>query len=223
MLVDPCVKLESASDSKGKSVAEETNLDTDPPSQEQIKFAILTLQELVDGDLSHFCRVPDQPAAFEAAQILSQAPHLSSAKHKIWADFCIIYADFSKKFLALESKVAAAEFVRKFVTDGTATVFKKKEEFLAAKVAHVAQIKHLHDLKEEISNLEAKLAKLRSQVPLAEQMEKNLAKQRNKLQTDMEAGLKSVSKIKDQLPSFTVSADEAVEELKNMREEWNSW
>ncbi|GKV15422.1 hypothetical protein SLEP1_g26218 [Rubroshorea leprosula] len=102
-------------------------------------------------------------------------------------------------------------------------IFKKKEEFLVAKVAHVAQIKHLHDLKEEIFNLEAKLAELRSQVLLAEQMEKNLAEQRNKLHADMKAGLKSVSKIKHQLPSFIASADEAAEELKNMREEWNSW
>ncbi|GKV11051.1 hypothetical protein SLEP1_g22337 [Rubroshorea leprosula] len=181
MLMDPCVKSKSASDSKGKSVAKETNLDTDPPSQEQINFAILTLQELVDGDLSHFCRVPNRPAAFEAAQILSRAPHLSFAKHKFWVEFSIIYADFNNKFLALESKVAATEFVRKSVADGTAVVFKKKEEFLAAKDAHVAQIKHLHDLKEEISNLEAKLAELRSQVPLVEQMEKNLAEQWNNL------------------------------------------
>ncbi|GKV53551.1 hypothetical protein SLEP1_g60070, partial [Rubroshorea leprosula] len=47
-------------------------------------------------------------------------------------------------------------------------VFKKKEEFLAAKEAHVTQVKHLQELKEEISNVEAKLSELRNQVPLAE-------------------------------------------------------
>ncbi|GKV20229.1 hypothetical protein SLEP1_g30387 [Rubroshorea leprosula] len=176
MLMDPLAKSGSAADSKGKAVAEEANPDIDLLTQEQISFAIMTLQELLDGDPSLFCKVPDQPAAFEAAQIL---------------------------------------------TDNIAAVFKKKEEFLAAKVAHVTQVKHLQELKEEISNLEAKLSELRNQVPLAEQTEKSLAEQRNKLRTDMEVGLKSTAKIKDQLPSFTASADEAAEEIKNMRKEWS--
>ncbi|GKV33891.1 hypothetical protein SLEP1_g42335, partial [Rubroshorea leprosula] len=80
MLMDPPAKSGSAIDSKGKAVAEEANLDIDLPSQEQISFAIITLQELLDGDPSHFCKVPDQPVAFEVAQILSRAPQLSSTQ-----------------------------------------------------------------------------------------------------------------------------------------------
>ncbi|GKV43063.1 hypothetical protein SLEP1_g50403 [Rubroshorea leprosula] len=67
MLMDPPAKSGSATDSKGKAVAEETNFDINLPTQEQISFAIMTMQELLDGDPSHFCKVPDQPAAFEAA------------------------------------------------------------------------------------------------------------------------------------------------------------
>ncbi|GKU93240.1 hypothetical protein SLEP1_g6848 [Rubroshorea leprosula] len=197
MLINPPAKSRSATDSKGKAVAEEVDFDINLPTQEQISFAIMTLQELLDGGPSHFC--------------------------KFWANFTTIYTHFSKRFQVLESKVAAAESVRKSVADSTAAVFKKKEEFLAAKEAHVTQVKHLQELKEEISNLEAKLSELRNQVPLAEQTEKNLADQRNKLRVDMEAGLKSTAKIKEQLPSFTASTDEAVEEIKNMREEWSTW
>ncbi|GKV43112.1 hypothetical protein SLEP1_g50446 [Rubroshorea leprosula] len=118
----------------------------------------------------------------------------------------------------LENKVVAVEFVRKSIANSIATVFKSKEKFLAAKEAHVTQVKHLQELKEEISNLEAELSELRNQVPLAEQTKKSLAEQRNKLRADMEVGLKSAAKIKDQLPSFTASTDEAAEEIKNMRE-----
>ncbi|GKV45248.1 hypothetical protein SLEP1_g52357 [Rubroshorea leprosula] len=223
MLMDPPVKSGSATDNKGKAVAEEANFDINLPTQEQISFAIMIMQELLDGDPSHFCKVPDQPAAFEAAQILSRAPQLSSTQQKFWADFTTIYTHFSKRFPVLESKIAAAASVRKSVADSTVVVFKKKEEFLAAKEAHVTQVKHLQELKEEISNLEAKLSELRNQVPLAKQTEKSLAEQRNKLDADMEAGLKSTAKIKDQLPPFTASSDEAAEEIKNMREEWSTW
>ncbi|GKV01319.1 hypothetical protein SLEP1_g13879 [Rubroshorea leprosula] len=223
MLTDLPVKLEYALDSKRKFVAEETNSDVNLPSQEQIRFAILTLQELIDDDPSHFCKVPDQQAAFQAAQVLSRAPQLSSAQHKFWAAFTIIYAYFSKRFLAFENKAMIVESARKFVAYSTTAVFKKKDEFLAAKDAHTAQIKHLQGLREEISNLEAKLVELRKQVPLAEQAEKSLAEQRKKLRADIDVGLKSVSEIKDQLPSVTASADEAAEELKNMREEWSNW
>ncbi|GKV39525.1 hypothetical protein SLEP1_g47283 [Rubroshorea leprosula] len=223
MLMDTPAKSRSATDSKGKAVAEEMDFDINLPTQEQISFAIMTMQELLDGGPSHFCKVPDQPAAFEAAQILSRAPQLSSSQQKFWADFTSIYTHFSKRFRVLESKVAAADSVRKSVADSTAAVFKKKEEFMAAKEAHVTQIKHLQGLKEKISSLEAELSELRNQVPLAEQSEKNLAEQRNKLRMGMEAGLKSTAKIKEQLPSFTASADEAAEEIKTMREEWSSW
>ncbi|GKV20233.1 hypothetical protein SLEP1_g30391 [Rubroshorea leprosula] len=71
MLMDTPAKSGSATDSKGKAVVEEVESDTNLPTQEQISFAIMTLQELLDGGPSHFCKVPDQPAAFEAAQILS--------------------------------------------------------------------------------------------------------------------------------------------------------
>ncbi|GKV29591.1 hypothetical protein SLEP1_g38502 [Rubroshorea leprosula] len=71
MLMDPPAKSGSVADSKGKAVAEEANLDIDLPTQEHISFAIMTLQELLDGDPSHFCKVPNQPTAFEAAYILS--------------------------------------------------------------------------------------------------------------------------------------------------------
>ncbi|GKU96959.1 hypothetical protein SLEP1_g10140 [Rubroshorea leprosula] len=222
MLMDTPAKSGSATD-KGKAVAEEVDFDINLPTQEQISFAIMTLQELLDGGPSHFCKVPDQPAAFEAAQILSRAPQLSSSQQKFWADFTTIYTHFSRKFWVLESKVAAADSVRKSVADSTATVLKKKEEFLAAKEAHVMQVTHVQGLKEKISNLEAELSELRNQVPLAEQSEKSLAEQRNKLRMDMEAGLKFTAKIKEQLPSFTASADEAVEEIKTMKEEWSSW
>ncbi|GKV19430.1 hypothetical protein SLEP1_g29691 [Rubroshorea leprosula] len=221
-LMDHPAKSGSTTNSKGKAVAE-VDFHINLPTQEQISFAIMTLQELFDGDPSHFCKVPDQPAAFEATQILSRAPQLSSTKQKFWADFTTIYTHFSKRLRVLESKVAAAESVRISIADSTNTIFKKKEEFLAAKEAHVRQVKHLQELKEEISNLEAKLLELRNQVPLAEESEKSLAEQRNKLHVDMEAGLKSTTKIKDQLPSFTASADEVAEEIKNMREEWSTW
>ncbi|GKV01318.1 hypothetical protein SLEP1_g13878 [Rubroshorea leprosula] len=148
MLADLPVKLESALNSKRKIVTEETNSDVNLPSQEQIRFAILTLQELIDGDLSDFYRVPDQQATFQVAQVLSRAPQLSSAQRKFWANFTIIYANFSKRFLALENKVMIVEYARKFVTYSTTTVFKKKDEFLAAKDAHTAQIKHLQGSKE---------------------------------------------------------------------------
>ncbi|GKV06875.1 hypothetical protein SLEP1_g18696 [Rubroshorea leprosula] len=82
MLMDPSAKFGSATYSKGKAVAEEVNLDIDLPSQEHISFAIMTLQELLDGDPSHFCKVSDQPVAFEAAQILSRAPQLSPTQQK---------------------------------------------------------------------------------------------------------------------------------------------
>ncbi|GKV32762.1 hypothetical protein SLEP1_g41343 [Rubroshorea leprosula] len=82
MLMDPPAKYGSATDSKGKAVAEEANLDINLPTQEQISFAIMTLQELLEGDPSHFCKVPDQSAAFEAAQILNRAPQLSSIQQK---------------------------------------------------------------------------------------------------------------------------------------------
>ncbi|GKU93461.1 hypothetical protein SLEP1_g7056 [Rubroshorea leprosula] len=223
MLMDTPAKSGSATDNKGKAIAEEVDFDINLPTQEQISFVIMTMQELLGGDPSHFCKVPDQQAAFEAAQILSRAPQLSSTQQKFWADFTSIYTHFSKKFRVLESKVAAADSVRKSVIDSTAAVLKKKEEFLAAKEAHVMQITHVQGLKEKISNLEAELSELRNQVPLAEQSEKSLAEQRNKLRVDMEVGLKSAAKIKDQLPSFTASADEAAEEIKNMREEWSSW
>ncbi|GKU96902.1 hypothetical protein SLEP1_g10082 [Rubroshorea leprosula] len=223
MLMDTLVKSGSVTDSKGKAVAEEVDFDINLPTQEQISFAIMTMQELLHGDPFHFCKVPDQPAAFEVAQILSRAPQLSSIQQKFWADFTTIYTHFNRKFQVLESKVAAAESVRQSVADSTAAVFKKKEEFLAAKEAHVTQVKHLQGLKEEISNLEAKFSELRNQVPIAEQIEKNLADQRNKLRVDMEASLKSTAKIKEQLPSFTASADEAAEEIKTMREEWSTW
>ncbi|GKV33730.1 hypothetical protein SLEP1_g42194 [Rubroshorea leprosula] len=131
MLMDPSAKSGSATDSKGKAVAEEANFDINLPTQEQISFAIMTMQELLD-------------------------------------DFTTIYTHLSKRFRVLESKVAAAESVRKSVADSTVVVFKKKEEFLAAKEAHVTQVKHLQELKEEISNLEAKLLELRNQVLLAE-------------------------------------------------------
>ncbi|GKV33402.1 hypothetical protein SLEP1_g41921 [Rubroshorea leprosula] len=198
MLMDTPTKSRSATDSKGKAIAEKVDFDINLPTQEQI-------------------------TAFEAAQILSRAPQLSSAQQKFWADFTSIYTHFSRKFRVFESKVAAADSVRKFVADSTAAVLKKKEEFLAAKEAHVTQITHVQGLKEKISNLEAKLSELRNQVPLAEQSEKSLAEQRNKLRVDMEVGLKSAAKIKEQLPSFTASADEATKEIKNMREEWSSW
>ncbi|GKV34001.1 hypothetical protein SLEP1_g42431 [Rubroshorea leprosula] len=223
MLMDTPAKSGSATDSKGKAVAEEVDFDINLPTQEQISLAIMTMQELLGGDPSHFCKVPNQPAAFEAAQIFSRAPQLSSTQQKFWADFTSIYTHFSKRLRVLESKVAAADSVKKSVADSTAAVLKKKEEFLAAKETHITQVKHVQGLKEEISNLEAKLSELRNQVPLAEQSEKNLAEQRNKLRMDIEAGLKSTAKIKEQLPSFTASADEAAEEIKNMREEWSSW
>ncbi|GKV39520.1 hypothetical protein SLEP1_g47278 [Rubroshorea leprosula] len=223
MLMDAPAKSGSATDSKGKAVVEEVESDTNLPTQEQISFAIMTMQELLGGDPSHFCKVPDQPAAFEAAQILSRAPQLSSSQQKFWADFTTIYTHFSRKFWVLESKVAAADSVKKSVADSTAAVLKKKEEFLAAKEAHVTQITHVQGLKEKISNLEAELSELRNQVPLAEQSEQSLAEQRNKLRVDMEVGLKYAAKIKEQLPSFTASADEAVEEIKTMKEEWSSW
>ncbi|GKV23252.1 hypothetical protein SLEP1_g33003 [Rubroshorea leprosula] len=223
MLMNTPAKSRSATDSKGKAIAEEVDFDINLPTQEQISFAIMTMQELLHGDPSHFCKVPDQPAAFEAAQILSRAPQLSSTQQKFWADFTTIYTHFSRKLRVLESKVAAAKSVKKSIANSTATVFKKKEKFMAAKEAHITQVKHVQGLKEDISNLEAKLLELKNQVPLAEQSEKNLAEQRNKLCMDMEAGLKSTAKIKEQLPSFTASADEAVEEIKNMREEWSSW
>ncbi|GKV01313.1 hypothetical protein SLEP1_g13874 [Rubroshorea leprosula] len=187
MLANLPVKLESTLDNKRKIVAEETNSDVNLPSQEQIRFAILTLQELIDGDPSDFCRVPDQQVAFQAAQVM------------------------------------IVEYARKFVAYSTTAVFKKKDEFLAVKDAHTAQIKHLQGLREEISNLEAKLVELRKQIPLVEQAEKSLAEQRNKLCANMEVGLKPISEIKAQLPSFTASADEAAEELKKMREEWSNW
>ncbi|GKV02847.1 hypothetical protein SLEP1_g15233 [Rubroshorea leprosula] len=149
MLMDAPAKSGSATDSKGKAVAEEVEFDTNLPTQEQISFAIMTLQELLGGDPSHFCKVPDQPAAFEAAQILSRAPQLSSSQQKFWADFTSIYTHFSRKFRVLESKVAAADSVRKSVADSTAAVLKKKEEFLAAKEAHVTQVTHVQGLKEK--------------------------------------------------------------------------
>ncbi|GLT90396.1 hypothetical protein SLE2022_083300 [Rubroshorea leprosula] len=223
MLMDAPAKSGSATDSKGKAVAEEVDFDINLPTQEQISLAIMTMQELLGGDPSHFCKAPDQPTAFEAAQILSRAPQLSSAQQKFWADFTSIYTHFSRKFRVFESKVVAAESVKKSAADSTAAVLKKKEEFLAAKEAHIARITHVQGLKERISNLEAELSELRNQVPLAEQSEKSLAEQRNKLRVDMEIGLKSAAKIKEQLLSFTASADEAAEELKNMREEWSSW
>ncbi|GKV07511.1 hypothetical protein SLEP1_g19276 [Rubroshorea leprosula] len=82
MLMDPPVKSGSVVDSKGKAIAEKANPDIDLPTQEQISFTIMTLQELIDGDPSHFCKVLDQPAAFEAAQILSRAPQLFSTQQK---------------------------------------------------------------------------------------------------------------------------------------------
>ncbi|GKV12332.1 hypothetical protein SLEP1_g23489 [Rubroshorea leprosula] len=185
MLMDTPAKSGSATDSQGKAVAEEVNFDINLPTQEQISFAIMTMQELLGGDPSYFCKVPDQPAAFEAAQILSRAPQLSSTQQKFWADFTSIYTHFSKRLWVLESKVVAADSVKKSVADSTAVVLKKKEEFLAAKEAHIMQVTHVQGQKEEISNLEAKLSELRNQVPLAEQSEKNLAEQRNKLHMDI--------------------------------------
>ncbi|GKV20246.1 hypothetical protein SLEP1_g30402 [Rubroshorea leprosula] len=171
MLMDTPAKFGSATDGKGKAVAKEVDFDINLPTQEQISFAIMTLQELLDGGPSHFCKVPDQPAAFEAAQILSRAPQLSSSQQKFWADFTTIYTHFSRKFRVLESKVAAADSVRKSVANSTVAVLKKKEEFLAAKEAHVMQVTHVQGLKEKISNLEAELSELKNQVPLAEQSE----------------------------------------------------
>ncbi|GKV27916.1 hypothetical protein SLEP1_g37032 [Rubroshorea leprosula] len=68
MLMDTPAKSGSATDSKGKAVAEEVDFDINLPTQEQISFAIMTMQELLGGGPSHFCKVPDQPAAFEATQ-----------------------------------------------------------------------------------------------------------------------------------------------------------
>ncbi|GKV13739.1 hypothetical protein SLEP1_g24723 [Rubroshorea leprosula] len=82
MLIDPPAKLGSITNSKGKAVAKEANPDIDLPTQKQISFAIMTLQELLDGDPSHFCKVLDQLTAFETAQILSRAPQLSSTQQK---------------------------------------------------------------------------------------------------------------------------------------------
>ncbi|GLT49881.1 hypothetical protein SLA2020_234050 [Shorea laevis] len=63
MLADPAVKSESVAD-KGKSVMEEEPK-ADAPTQEQISVAILTLQELIDSDPSHFCQVSKQQAALK--------------------------------------------------------------------------------------------------------------------------------------------------------------
>ncbi|GKU93666.1 hypothetical protein SLEP1_g7241 [Rubroshorea leprosula] len=82
MLMDTPAKSGSATDGKGKAVAEEVDFDINLPTQEQISFAIMTLQELLDGGPSHFCKVSNQPTAFEAAQILSRAPQLSSSQQK---------------------------------------------------------------------------------------------------------------------------------------------
>ncbi|GKV13746.1 hypothetical protein SLEP1_g24730 [Rubroshorea leprosula] len=54
-----------------------------------------------------------------------------------------------------------------------------------------------------------------------EQTKKSLAEQRNKLCVDMEMGLKTVSKIKDQLPSLTTSTNEVAQELKKSKKEWS--
>ncbi|GKV47869.1 hypothetical protein SLEP1_g54726 [Rubroshorea leprosula] len=124
MLMDTPAKSGSATDSKGKAVVEEVESDANLPPQEQISLAIMTMQELLGGDPSHFCKAPDQPTAFEAAQVLSRAPQLSSSQHKFWADFSSLYTHFSKRLRVLEGKVAAADSVRKSVANSTAAVLK---------------------------------------------------------------------------------------------------
>ncbi|GKV34834.1 hypothetical protein SLEP1_g43176 [Rubroshorea leprosula] len=63
MLMDPPAKSGSATDSKGKAVAEEVDFDINLPTQEQISFAIMTMQELLGGVLpiSARCRTSQPP------------------------------------------------------------------------------------------------------------------------------------------------------------------